>query len=99
MSIDWKARHENARMHPHGFEIPLVKVLEALSGYALLHKERYGSLIGEDSVLGKQWLAMASAFLGLLNGETGQLDCGTLDSEIRSLARRNGFSDAEADLL
>ena len=89
---EWKARHEQAMLRPRGFERPIVGMLRVLSEYAALHQQRYEWPIGEDSVLGEQWRRMASALLVLLNGETGRLDCGTLDGAIRRLAANHGVT-------
>ena len=42
-------------------------------------------------MLGQEWAAMGRALLGLLNGETGRIDCGTLDGDIRRALERNGY--------
>lgn len=81
------------------FEMPLKAFLRALADYADAHQARYESPIGEDYVLGEHWKQAARAFLGLLNGESGRFDCGTLDGCVRELARRAGFSPEEADQL
>jgi hypothetical protein len=41
-------------------------------------------------VLGPCWEKVASGALGLLNGETGGLDCGTVDGAVRRLAAEHG---------
>jgi hypothetical protein len=106
---DWGERHQtaflqasrlNVALRPaQAFEVALGDMLRALAAYADAHKARYESEIGTDGVLGQEWLAMASAFLGLLNGESGRFDCGTLDGCVRALALRVGFSKEEADQL
>lgn len=49
--------------------------------------------IGEDYVLGPEWATIGRALLALLNGETGRLDCGTLDGIIRDTLRAEGTED------
>ena len=40
----------------------------------------HGSPIGEDGVLGEYWAEWGKALRGLLNGDCGRLDCGSLDT-------------------
>lgn len=71
----------------------------ALVQYAECHREAYGSPIGDDYVIGQYWFDMASNLIGLLNGETGTLDCGEWDRRIRLLALNNGFDHGQVDNL
>jgi len=64
--------------------------------YADRHQARYHSGIGADGVLGDEWAALGHAILGLLNGETGRLDCGTLDALIRGTLVAEGFGSDSA---
>lgn len=77
----------------------IVQMFKALVQYAECHREAYESPIGEDYVMGEYWLNMASGLSGLLNGETGTLDCGEWDLRIRLLALNNGFTEEQADNL
>jgi hypothetical protein len=77
----------------------IARLFDGLRHYADLHRAAYESPIGEDYVLGEYWKQMASGLLGLLNGETGTLDCGTWDRNIRRLAKENGFTAEEIDNL
>ncbi len=88
---DWQGRHKQAVCVPHGPEKPIVGLLGAWIDYARLHQGRYESGIGEDGVLGPQWAAIGSAIRGLLNGETGRLDCGSLDTVIYENLAAEGF--------
>jgi hypothetical protein len=74
-------------------------VLDQLRNYANAHRSTYGSPIGEDYVMGDHWLAIAGSLIGLLNGETDDLNCGAIDSEIRTMALVNGFTLEQADAL
>lgn len=86
----WKASHFAALSQPRpGFEAAISGGFYAWAAYADGHRARYDAPIGDDGVLGPQWAAWGSALIGLLNGETGRLDCGWLDGEIRRLARNN----------
>lgn len=84
-------RHIQALDCPQGFEEPIVLISRALRLYAEQHAERYESPIGADYVLGDHWKDIARGLIGLLNGETGRLDCGTIDGAIRDLAGCNGM--------
>lgn len=81
------------------FGMQIVRIFDSLRHYANCHREAYESPIGEDYVMGEYWLNMASGLLGLLNGETGTLDCGEWDRAIRRLVLENGFTAEQADNL
>lgn len=71
---------------------PLVMMLRGWVQYAGKHKNRYGSGIGEDGVLGAEWEEIGRGLLGLLNGETDGLDCGSIDGNIRDALKAEGFT-------
>lgn len=80
----WQDRHDAAMLAPRpGFEAAIVGMLNGWHLYAGTHQFRFESPIGDDGVLGPEWQAIGQALLGLLNGNTGRLDCGTLDAFIR----------------
>ena len=95
----WWRQHSLAVRDPKGFELPITTMLHALATYADEHERRYESPVGEDGVMGEYWLDMAKAVKGLLTGETGRLDCGTVDHTIQALVVLAGFSKEEADQL
>lgn len=64
----------------------IVHMLDAVSYYMQEHRNMYDSPIGDDYVLGPAVADILRGALVLLNGETGHLDCGTLDKAIRDLA-------------
>lgn len=66
-------------------ERALVGMLNAWRLYAQAHARRFKTEIGDDGVLGDPWEAIGVSLLALLNGETGRLDCGSLDALIRSV--------------
>src|SRR5689334_11744723 len=85
----WQDRHDAAVKHialfqnpRHDFETAVVEMFKGWAKYAEDHKARYESPIGDDGVLGDYWESIGDALRGLLNGETGRLDCGTLDGFI-----------------
>lgn len=89
---DWKERHNAATMSlGRPFESAIVHMLEAWARYADDHRARYESPIGEDYVLGPEWRDIGLGIRGLLNGETGRLDCGTLDGFILDTLKAEGI--------
>ncbi len=87
----WLKRHHEAVYAPDQRERPILEMAYALARYADMHRRRYGSDLGEDGVLGPTWESMARGLLGLLNGETGRLDCGTVDGAIRAMGAAAGI--------
>jgi len=87
-------RHHEAMLRPRGIECALVALRSGLLQYAIEYAERFeGCELGHDGVIGAAWLEMARGYIGLLNCETGRLDCGTLDGELRRWAVRFGFQE------
>lgn len=84
----WGRRHVRA----WGSE-PIARMVEAAATYADDYRKRYGVLIGDDGVLGQAWLTVVKGICGLLNGECGGLDCGTVDALLRDMAASQGFED------
>jgi hypothetical protein len=83
----WYDRHMSAVRAPSvGHERAIVGMFVALQEMAEAHRERFESPIGEDGVLGVYWADIANGLIGMLDGEAGRLDCGTLDGAIRNLA-------------
>lgn len=92
----WVVRHQSAihrgltqtaeAKHPAlggmDFTHSIVQGINAWNAYAINHQARYNSPIGQDYVLGPTWQQWGLALRTLLNGETGDLDCGTLDTII-----------------
>lgn len=88
----WKVRHQAARKCPHpGHERALGMLIDGLREYAEVHQAKFESPLGEDWVLGDEWLEAVRAVVGLLNGEIGRLDGGSLWQELEALARSAGF--------
>jgi hypothetical protein len=87
----WKGRHRMAILAPVGPERSIVGLLKGWIDYTNQHAARYESGIGDDGVLGPEWESIGRGILGLLNGESGRLDCGTLDSLIRNVLSSEGF--------
>jgi hypothetical protein len=76
-----------------GHERPLAHLLRAWLEYADAYAARYETGIGSDYVLGPAWARIGESLLVLLNGETGQLDPGAIDSLIRRVLDSEGFKD------
>lgn len=92
---NWATRHNKAITHPTKTERGVVDACYALEAMAEAHAERYASVIAEDGVLGDCWLKTLHGVRGMLNGETGRLDCGTVDGWLVRLALDHGFADEE----
>jgi hypothetical protein len=89
---DWEKRHLHAVVSPlEGFEQALVELFSGWLRYSQAVAHRYDGRIGDDGVLGPEWGAIGAALRGLLNGETGRLDCGTLDALLADTLREQGF--------
>lgn len=78
---------------PQGPERPIVNLRMALEQYQIWHSRTYGSRIGDDGILGPAWADMVRSFRTLLNGQTGRLDCGTLDSWAVDALKVEGFDE------
>jgi hypothetical protein len=87
----WWTRHCDALRLPARWEHEIVTLARSLASYADAHAARYESPIGSDGVLGRDWERMLKGLRGLLNGETGRLDCGTVDAAILAMYAAAGF--------
>lgn len=67
-------------------------MIKGWAKYAEDHRARFESPIGQDGVLGDYWESIGDALRGLLNGDCGRLDCGTLDGFILRTMAGNGVS-------
>lgn len=86
--------HHRALQRPRGLEEAIVGMRSALLKYGVEYPHYFHEcVLGNDNVLGTAWLSMARAYLALLNGPAGRLDCGTLDGEIRRWAVQFGFEE------
>lgn len=95
---NWKDRHLSAIINPRrGAESGIVAMTRGLLEYAEAHENAYGEGIGTDYILGPAWLMVARGVLDLLNGDTGRLDCGTMDGLVRDAISGAGFDPEESD--
>src|SRR5579871_6781152 len=77
----WIDRHMSAVRCPNGgFERSLVDLINGWLGYADAHQNQFDNAIGHDRMLGECWAQIGNGLRGLLNGELGRMDRGTLDS-------------------
>lgn len=76
-------------------ETCMVAMLKGWRDYAREHETQFDSKIGDDGFLGPQWLQLGKALRALLNGETGRLDCGTVDGFILDTLQAHGFSEED----
>jgi hypothetical protein len=89
--MNYIERHEQAMRIPmRGHEGAIVTLLEGLKKYAKAHEDRFGSPISEDYILGPALESIAEGVRTLLNGETGRLDCGTLDTMLAEYLAKDG---------
>lgn len=79
-----------------GFERAIVNILKGLAEYAYIHLCDIEYPIADDWYLGEFWNNLFQSAVGLLNGETGRLDCATIDYHMRVL--QNGGPDIEKSL-
>ena len=92
----WADRHDTSIISPDStFEQPIVAMLQGWAKYAEDHKARYESNIGDDGVLGDPWKEIGLGILYLLDGETGRLDCGTLNAFILDTLNENGVDTSK----
>lgn len=89
----WSERHQAAVRAAKGPEIAILSLLRGWLLYADLHRDRYESKLGTDYVLGPAWGEIGTQLRTLLNGETGRLDCSTLDSIICDSLAAEGYEE------
>lgn len=85
--------HGQAWVAPRGMEKPVVQLVYAIASYgdAVMSELRWN--IGDDYVLGAYWKDLIQATRGLLNGDCGRLDCGTVDHMLCEMQRAAGLGD------
>jgi hypothetical protein len=87
----WQPRHAAAWHFPNStHEKALGHLIKGFAYYADAHRETFQSSIADDHILGPEWKAIGSAIIGLLNGESGRFDCGTLDNQVRAILTLEG---------
>ena len=74
----------------------LIRMIDAWEAYAEAHKadddQDLGG-IGNDGYVGPLWQEIGKALIGLLSGEIGRLDAGTMDKVIRQVFQDHGLDE------
>jgi hypothetical protein len=100
----WATRHYAAWVTGRGGYWPRVDVspiprlVDSLAAYADAYNRRYGARLGEDRILGKHWLNAVESVRGMLNGDCGALDCGTVDAVLCSMLSLEGIDPEQLQL-
>ena len=89
----WGKRHVDAWTLPKGPEKPIRDMILALVEYAEEYEHRYIGKVGDDGFLGDVWAGMIRNVRAMLNGETGRLDCGTIDGLLLSIAALHNVTE------
>lgn len=74
------------------FERAIVSMLDGWLQYADAHLYSYGTHIGDDGLLGREWEEIGDSLRRLLNGQCGRLICGALDSIILEAMKESGIN-------
>lgn len=90
LKTGWDERHNSALSNPKGPEIPITTLLLGLEDYMHSYSVRFNTEIYEDGVLGDGVIDIVKGIRTLLNGETGRLDCGTIDARLVEILRKCG---------
>jgi len=94
-SNGWADRHFAAAQCPQSeYEKALVEMLSGWLRYADAVASGGQSGIGQDYALGPCWARIGDGLRGLLNGETGRFDCGTLDGILCRCLEAENFDPA-----
>lgn len=91
----WALRHRRA-FATH----PVAGIIRAAAVYADDYQTRWENGIGADYVLGDYWEKILRSARGMLNGDLGNMDGGTLDTLIADMLEAEGFNpDIEGERL
>ncbi len=86
-TTDWGCRHNRALESTDPHVRAIIQLARSLADYADAHASRFDNPIGHDGVLGPAWHDAVRGVLTFLNGESGNLDCGTVNRAIRAMAK------------
>jgi hypothetical protein len=88
----WAQAHTMAIGCPRdGYEKALVEMLSGWLRYADAVQDTWGAGVGKDYVLGPCWAQIGAGLRGLLNGDIGRMDGGTLDGLLCRTLEAEGF--------
>lgn len=87
----WGARHHACWRRGVGTAGAIANLVTSAAAYADEYARHFEGKIGDDGVLGDEWGRILRGIIGLLDGESGNLDCGTVDSLLREMARSQGY--------
>ena len=85
----WQYRHNRAILAKDIH--PLAGMIHNWLYYAEQYKEQNEDGIGTDTALGPAWAIIGASLRGLLNGELGPFDGGTLDGAIADTLMDEGY--------
>lgn len=97
----WNRRHTDAFSAVPSWagdtrqEYGMIQMIRGWAEYADAHFHRFETVIGEDYFLGPLWLEIGKSLRGLLNGELGRLDGGTLDGLLLEIIEHNGYTEED----
>lgn len=74
---------------------PLLIAMDSLLRAARTYSTRFESTLAEDYVLGPDWLAAAKGVRGLLDGDFGPIDSGTVEEIFWRAMDAAGFTEAD----
>jgi hypothetical protein len=72
---------------------PIAKLVYALAELADNYRARYRSGIVSDGYMGDHWTGVFDSCRALLNGDTGNLVCGLVDTILNDMAKREGYDE------
>jgi len=70
-------------------------MITACSNYARAHRQFHGSELRYDSVLGPCFVDVVTGLLGLLDGELGTYDGGTMWKALEDAAKVAGYKNLD----
>ena len=85
--------HNQAMEAPRGdFERGLVSLIMGVLCVCNGYRSRFESLVGDDHVIGPEVAAVLGAIRGLLDGEIGRLDAGTISGWLCAVAEAHNLA-------
>lgn len=89
----WGKNHIRAMRFPRtGFERAISQMVKGLVTYVDAYRDKFDGHVGRDGVLRDHVKELARATIGLLNGPTDDLHCGTVLHTIREVCELAGIN-------